>query len=86
MVGSSGRRGRSNFTAIEECGAMFTYAVVFLCLSQILFVAKRWMRVTARDRDASKLRRMRKSVDWRGPGHRPRVAAGVAHFGELRGR
>jgi hypothetical protein len=65
---------------------MFTYAVAVLCVAQILFLAKHWIRVTARDRDASSLRRMRKSLDWRRPGHRSRIAAGVAHFGELRGQ
>jgi hypothetical protein len=65
---------------------MFTYAVLVLCVAQILFFAKHWMRVTARARDASKLRQMRKSLDWRRPGPRSRIAAGVPYFGELRGQ
>lgn len=65
---------------------LFTFAVVVLCVAQILFCAKHWMRVTGRDRDASKLRQMRESVDWRRPGHRSRIAAGVSRFGELRGQ
>ena len=65
---------------------MFTSAVVVLCVAQILFVAKHWMRVTGRDRDASSLRQMRDALDWRRTGHGSRIAAGVAHFGELRGQ
>jgi hypothetical protein len=65
---------------------MLTYAVVVLCVAQILFLSRHWMRVTARDRDASRLRRMRKSLDWHRTGHRSRIAAGVAHFGEPRGQ
>lgn len=64
---------------------MLTYAVLCLCLAQMLFFGKHWLRVTARDRDAVRLRHMRESLDWRRPGHRSRIAAGVAHRGEARG-
>jgi hypothetical protein len=65
---------------------MFTYAFVVLCLAQIVFLARRWLLVTGRDRDASRRRQMRNSLDWRRPAHRSRVAAGVPHFGELWGQ
>lgn len=65
---------------------MFIYAVAAICVAQILFVAKHWMRVTTRDRDASRVRRLREVLDWSRPGHRSRIAAGVPHFGELRGQ
>lgn len=64
---------------------MFTYAVVCLCVALILVVAKHWMRVTTRDRDASKLRQLRTSLDWSRSGHRSRIAAGVPHRGGLWG-
>lgn len=70
----------------EEYGSMFTYAAAVLCVAQFLFLGKHWMRVTARDRDASRLRQMRKTLDWHRPGHRPRIAAGVPHFGERWGQ
>lgn len=65
---------------------MFTYAVAVLCVAQILFCAKHWLRVTNRDREASRLRRMRMTLDWNRPAHRSRIAAGGLHFGELRGK
>ncbi len=65
---------------------MFIYAFAVVGGALTLFCAKQWMHVTARDREASKLRRMRESLDWRLPGHRSRIAAGVPHFGELRVR
>ena len=64
---------------------MFTYAVSVLCVAMILFLARHWMRVTARDRDAAARRKLRVSLDWRHEGHRSRIAAGAAHFGGLRG-
>ena len=65
---------------------MLTYAVVFLCVAQMLFFGKHWMRVTARDREAVRVRRMRESLDWRRPGHRSRIAGGAPQRGEARGR
>jgi hypothetical protein len=65
---------------------MLTYAVVVLCVAHILFCARHWMRVAGRDRDASRLRQMRESLDWRRAGHRSRIAPGVPRFGGLRGR
>ncbi len=60
---------------------MVTSGIVIVCIAQILFLAKHWMRVTARDRNAAKLHRLRQSLDWRRPGHRSRIAAGVPGFG-----
>jgi hypothetical protein len=65
---------------------MLTYVIVGLSVALILLFGKLWMRVTSRDRDASRLRQMRETLDWRRPGHRPRIAAGLPHFGELRGQ
>jgi hypothetical protein len=65
---------------------MLSYAVVFLCVAQMLFFGKHWLRVTARDRDAVRLRQMRESLDWRRPGHRSRIAVGGTHLGEAWGR
>jgi hypothetical protein len=65
---------------------MFANAVVVLCVALILVCAKHWMRVTGRDRDASRRRKLRDSIDWHRPVHRSRIAAGVSRFGELRGQ
>jgi hypothetical protein len=65
---------------------MLTYAVVFFCVAQMLFFGKHWLRVTARDRDAVRLRHMRESLDWHRPGHRSRIAASASHRGEAWGR
>lgn len=65
---------------------MLTYAVVALGVAQILFLAKHWMRVTTRDRDAASRRKMRAGLDWARSGHRTRIAAGVPYHRELRGQ
>ncbi len=65
---------------------MVTTAIVILGLVQVLSLAGLWLRVTTRDRAAARLRRLRKSLDWRHPGHRPRVAAGVPRFGKAAAR
>jgi cell division protein FtsL len=65
---------------------MLIHVFAILCGALTLFLAWHWMRVTVRDRDASRLRRMRESVDWHRPGHRSRIAAGASHFGEVRVR
>ena len=55
---------------------MSTSIFVGVSVAMFLVLAALWMRVTGRDRDAAKLRRMRESIDWHRPGHRPRLAAG----------
>lgn len=65
---------------------MLTYAVTVLCVAVALLLAKHWLRVTARDRDASRSRQMRTILDWNRPGHRSRIATGTPRFGELGGR
>jgi hypothetical protein len=63
---------------------MLTAAFLALCGVQMLFLARFWLRVTARDHDASRLRRMRTGLDWHGRGRRRREKAGPSFFGSLR--
>mgnify|MGYP006308192299 CR=1 FL=1 len=65
---------------------MVTTAIVIIGLVQVLSLAGLWLRVTTRDRQVSQLRRMRTSLDWRGAGHRSRVAAGLPRLGKAPAR
>ena len=43
-----------------------TTTLVLLCLVQIAFLARVWLRVTARDREATGHRRRVSALDWSG--------------------
>jgi hypothetical protein len=62
---------------------MLTIAILALCLVQVLYLAAYWLRVTVRDQDASRLRRMRDGLDWEGKGRRRKVRAETSFFGRL---
>jgi hypothetical protein len=66
--------------------SVFVSAVLALGVALTTFLAGQWLRVTARDRNASRLRQLRDGLDWNRSGHRSRIAAGVSRFGELRGQ
>jgi hypothetical protein len=43
-----------------------TATLVLLCVVQIAFLARTWLRVTARDQDATRHRRRASALDWTG--------------------
>ena len=47
-----------------ERGLALTAAFILLCLAQTVFLARHWMRITARDREATWHQRMDKALDW----------------------
>jgi hypothetical protein len=55
IPGISGAGGR---------GLALTAAFILLCIAQIVFLARHWMRVTARDHESTWHRRMDKALDW----------------------
>jgi hypothetical protein len=55
IPGVSGADGR---------GLALTAAFILLCIAQIVFLARHWMRVTARDHEVTWHRRMDKALDW----------------------
>lgn len=59
-----------------------TATLVLLCLVQIAVLARAWLRVTARDREATGHRRRVSALDWSGSAPRSR-GRGAAH-GALR--
>jgi hypothetical protein len=50
-----------------ERGLALTAAFILLCIAQIVFLARHWMRVTARDHEATWHLRMASALEWTAP-------------------